>query len=189
MIFGKFEPPEIPDTNSRSVIQIILDTFLTPTPPLVWHFSLSNHWFLGLKCSKISNELKKVSIEAFPCDKIPKSQSSKKAKKVCVTFLLTPPPFRMSRIIWMAPNKVQQGTTTLRKATPFWPITKLFLTSRTVNLFSGSIKSKRDLLGTRLHWHEMLLRLVQEMVAEIPGSKGNEQFYNQNWRKLDCFVW
>ncbi len=85
-----------------------LSTFLTPPPP-VWHFSIFDDWFLGLNCSKISNELERKFLlgpylalwQKVSCPKaiIP---SFLKQKKVCVTFR-RPPPLWVSRIIWMTP--------------------------------------------------------------------------------------
>jgi hypothetical protein len=45
------------DVNTLGAIQILCDTFLALFIPPVWHFSIFDDWFLGLKCFEILNEL------------------------------------------------------------------------------------------------------------------------------------
>ncbi len=64
--------------------------FSDPQPP-VWHFSLLDHWFLGINCLKISNELERKYL--FPSE--------------CHVLFEWPPtqPKKFLRPLWVKPQK------------------------------------------------------------------------------------
>ncbi len=89
----------------------LFGSFLTPLPPCdIFQFQMTD--FLGLNCFEILNELKsKYLLKPYLalCQKVflPKALKTVFQKGV-VTLCWTPPPLRVSRIIWMTPNNQQK---------------------------------------------------------------------------------